>query len=75
MSRRLPESKTLIVKEGGGSSYIFSIVFITNLQGLEDIFGNPAFGGEVLDVGINRGDGSDGSSGGCGRRGSFGVSD
>ena len=72
---QLPVSKTLIVREGGGSSYIFFIIFIANLQGLEDIFGGPAFDGEVLDVGINGGDGSDGGSGGCGGRGSLGVSD
>ena len=35
----------------------------------------PAFGGEVLDVGIDGGDGSNGGSGGCGERGSFHVSD
>ena len=73
--RQLPKSKTLIVREGGGSGYVFSIVFIANLQGLEDIFGGPAFGDEVLDVGIDGGDGSDGGSGGCGGRGSFSVSD
>ena len=73
MSRRLPISKTLFVREGG-SGYIFFIIFIANLQGLEDIFGGPAIGGEVLDVGIDGGDGSNGGSGGCGGRGSFGVS-
>ena len=75
MSKRLPKSKTLIVREGGGSSYVFSIIFIANLQGLEDILSGPAFGGEVLDVGIDGGDGSDGGSGGCGGRESFSVSD
>ena len=69
------ESKTLIVREGGGGGYIFSIVFIANLQGLKDIFGGPAFGGEVLDVGIDGGDGSDSGSGGCGGGECFGVPD
>ena len=72
--RQLPKSKTLIVREGGGSSYVFSIIFIANLQGLEDIFSGPAFGGEVLDVGIDRSDRSDSGSGGCRERGGFSVS-
>ena len=75
MLRPLSESKTLIVREGGGSSYVFSTVLIANFQSLEDIFSGPAFGGEVLDVGINGGDGSDGGSGECGGRGGLGVSD
>ena len=75
MLRQLPKLKTLIVREGGGSSYIFSIVFIANFQGLKDIFGGPALGGEVLDIGIDGDNGSNGGSGGCGGRGSFGVSD
>ena len=71
MSRRLPGLKILIVREGGGSSYIFSIIFITNFQCLEDVFGGSALGGEVLDIGIDGGDGSNGGSGRHGGGGSF----
>ena len=74
MSRRLPESKILIVWEGGGSSHIFSIILIADLQGLEDAFRGFAFGGEVLDVGVNGGDGSNGGSGGYGEFRGFSVS-
>ena len=74
-SRRLPKSKILVVWEGGGCSNFFSIILIADLQGLEDVFGGPSFSGEILDVGINGGDGSNGGSGGCrGDRG-FGVPD
>ena len=64
--RQLPELKILIVRKGGGSGYVFSIIFITDLQGLKDVFGGSALGGEVLDVCINGGDRSNGGSGGCG---------
>ena len=74
MSRRLPESKILIVWEGGGSSHIFSIILIADLQGLEDVFRGFAFGGEVLDVGVDGGDGSNGGSGGYGEFRGFSVS-
>ena len=74
-SRQLPESKILIVWEGGGCSNFFSIILIANLQGLEDVFGGSFLSGEILDVGINGGDGGNGGSGGCrGDRG-FGISD
>ena len=73
--RQLPKLKTLIVREGGGSSYIFSVIFIANLQSLEDIFSGSALGGKVLDVGINGSDRSNGGSGGCGEGGCFDVSD
>ena len=73
--RRLPVSKILIVWEGSGCSHIFSIILIADLQGLEDVFGGFALGGEILDVGINGGDRSNGGSGGYrGFRG-FSVSD
>ena len=74
MSRQLPKSKTLVVREGGGSGYVFSIIFITNLQSLKDVFSGSSLGGEVLNVGIDGSDGSNGSSGRCGERGSFGIS-
>ena len=74
-SKQLPELKILIVRESGGGSYVFSIIFIANFQGLEYILGGPAFGGEVLDVGIDGGDGSNGGTCGCGGMGGFGVSD
>ena len=64
MSRQLPKLKILIVREGGGCSHIFSIILIADLQGLEDVFRGFAFGGEVLDVGVDGGDRSYGSSGG-----------
>ena len=74
-SRRLPELKILIVRESGGSSYIFSIILITDFQCLEDVFGSFAFGGEVLNVGINGSDGSNGGSGGSGGSGCFSIPD
>ena len=74
-SRRLPESKILIVRKGGGSGYIFSVILIADFQGLEDIFSGLTFGGEVLDVGIYGGDRSDGGSGGYRGEGYFCVSD
>ena len=74
-SRQLPKLKILIVREGGGCSHVFSIVLITDLQGLEDVFRGFALGGELLDVGIDGGDRSNGGSGGYrGFRG-FSVSD
>ena len=73
--KQLPELKTLIVRGGGGSCYVFFLIFIADFQSLEDIFGGPALVGEVLDVSINGGDGSDGGSGGCGGRGGFSISD
>ena len=75
MLRRLPELKILIVRESGGSSYIFSIILITDFQCLEDVFGSFAFGGEVLNVGINGSDGSNGGSGGSGESGCFSIPD
>ena len=73
--RQLPISKILIVWEGSGCSHIFSIILIADLQGLEDIFGEFALGGEILDVGIDGGNRGDGGSGGYrGFRG-FSVSD
>ena len=75
MSRQLPELKTLIVRKGGGSGYVFSILLIADFQGLEDIFSGSTLGGEVLDVGIDRSDGSNGGSGGCRGRGCLHVSD
>ena len=42
---------------------------------MEDIFGGLALGGEVLDVGIDRGDRSDGGSGKCGGDRGFHISD
>ena len=73
--RRLPISKILIVWEGSGHSHLFSVILIADLQGLEDVFGGFAFGGEILDVGVNGGDRGDGGS--CGYRGfrGFCVSD
>ena len=56
-SRQLPESKTLIVREGCGSSYVFLIFFIADFQGLKDIFRQFSLGGEVLDEQVD----------GCGR--------
>ena len=55
-SRRLPKSKTLIIREGGGS-HVFFIFFIADFQGLEDIFGRLSLSGEVLDEQVD----------GCGR--------
>ena len=66
MSGRLPESKILIVRECGGSSHILFFVLIADFQGLEDVLGGSAFGGKVLDVGINGGDRSNSGSGGSG---------
>ena len=74
MSRQLPKSKILIVWEGGGCSHVFSIILITDLQGLEDVFRGFALGGEVLDVGVNGGDRSNGGSGGYGGFRGFSVS-
>ena len=73
--KQLSELKILIIKEIGGSGYIFFIVLIADFQGLKDIFGGSAFGGEVLDVSIDGDDGSNDGSGRHGRRGSFSVSD
>ena len=64
MSRRLPISKILIVWEGSGCGHLFSIILIADLQGLEDVFGGFALGGEILDVGVDGGGRSDGGSGG-----------
>ena len=76
MSRQLPESKILIVRKSGGHGHVFSIILITDFQGLENVFRGFAFGGgEVLDKGIDGSDRSNGGSGGYrGFRG-FGVSD
>ena len=73
--RQLPKSRALIVREGGGSSYVFFFILIANFQGLENIFGGSALGGEVLNIGIDGGNGSNGGSGGCGGGGCLGVSD
>ena len=74
-SGRLPISKILIVWEGSGHSHLFSVILIADLQGLEDVFGGFALGGEILDVGIDGGDRSDGGRGGYrGFRG-FSISD
>ena len=73
--RRLPESKILIVWESGGHGHVLSVIFITDLQDLEDVFRRFALGGEVLDVGIDGGDQSNGGSGGYGGFRGFGVSD
>ena len=75
MSRQLPISKILIVWEGSGHSHLFSIILIADLQGLEDVLRGFAFGGEILDVGVDGGDRSDGSSGGYRGFGGFSVSD
>ena len=64
MSRRLPESKILIVWKGSGCSHIFSVILIADPQGLEDVFRGLALGGEVLDISIDGSDGSNGGSGG-----------
>ena len=69
-SRQLPILKILIIWEGSGSSHLFSIIFIADLQGLEDVFGGFALGGEILDVGVDGG----GSGGYRGFR-DFSVSD
>ena len=74
-SRQLPESKILIVWEGGGCSHVFSIILIADLQGLEDVFRSFALGCEVLDKGIDGGDRSNGGSGGYRRFRGFSVSD
>ena len=74
-SRRLPILKILIVWEGSGCGHLFSIILIADFQGLEDVFGRFALGGEILNVGVDGGVRSDGGSGGRkGFRG-FGVSD
>ena len=49
MSRQLPESKTLFIREGGNGGHIFFVIFIANLQGLEDILRHLSLSGEVLD--------------------------
>ena len=72
-SRQLPELK--ILRESGGCGHVLSIILITDLQGLEDVVGGFAFGGEVLDEGINGSDRSNGGSGGCGGDSGFSVSD
>ena len=73
--RQLPESKILIVWEGGGNGHILSFILIVDFQGLKDVFGGSAFGGKVLDAGINGSDGSNGGSGGSGGSGCLGVPD
>ena len=73
--KQLPKLKTLIVRESGGGSYVFSIIFIANFQGLEDIFSGSAFGGEVLDVGVNGSDRHNSGSGGHGGGGGFSIPD
>ena len=74
-SRRLPILKILVVREGSGCSHLFSVIFIADLQGLKDVFGGFALGGEILDVGVNGGGRSDGGSGGYRGFRDFGVSD
>ena len=74
-SRQLPVSKILIVWEGSGHSHLFSVIFIADLQGLEDVFGGFALGGEILDVGVDEGDRSDGGGGGYRGFSGFSVSD
>ena len=74
MLRQLSKSKILIVWEGGGCSHIFSIILITDFQGLEDVFWGFSLGGEVLDESINGGDGSNSGSRVCGDDGGFNVS-
>ena len=73
--RRLPVLKILIVWEGSGCSHFFSIILIADLQGLEDVLGGFAFGGEILDVGVDGGGRSNGGSGGYGGFRDFCVSD
>ena len=74
-SRQLPESKILIVWEGSGCCHIFSVILIADLQGLEDVFGGLALGGEILDVGVDGGNRSDGGCGGYREFRGFSVSD
>ena len=74
MSRRLPESKTLIVRESGGDGHIFFVILITNFQGLEDIFGGLSLGGEVLDKQVDGCGWCDGRGSRQGRGSSFSVS-
>ena len=74
-SRQLPKLKILIVRESGGSSYVFSVLFIADFQHLKDVFRSPALSGEILDKGVDGGDRSDGGSGGCGRSDSLGIPD
>ena len=73
--RQLPKSKILIVWEGGGCGHVFSIILIIDFQCLEDVFSGSALSGEILDVGIDWGDRSDGGSRGCGGDCGFSVSD
>ena len=63
-SGRLPVSKILIVWEGSDCSHLFFVILVADLQGLENVFRGFAFGGEILDVGIDGGDRGDGGSGG-----------
>ena len=72
MSKQLSKLKTLIRGKSGGGSYIFTLVFIADLQDL--VFWHFAVGGEVLDIGINGGNWSNGGSGGHGG-GSFSIPD
>ena len=72
--RQLPELKILIVQESGGCGNFFSIILIADLQSLEDLFSGSSLSGEILDVGINEGDGSNGS-GYCGGDRGFSVPD
>ena len=74
-SGRLPVSKILIVWEGSGCSHLFSVILIADLQGLEDVLGGFALGGEILDVGVDGGGRSDGGSGGYRGFRDFSVSD
>ena len=75
MSRRLPISKILIVWEGSGCGHFFSVILIADFQGLEDVFGGFALGGEILDVGVDGGGRSDGGSGDYRGFRDFSVSD
>ena len=75
MSRRLPILKILVVWKGSSHSHLFSVILIADLQGLEDVFGGFALGGEILDVGVDGGGRSDGGSGGYRGFRDFGVSD
>ena len=63
-SRRLPVLTILVVREGSGCGHLFPVIFIADLQGLEDVFRGFALGGEILDVGVDGGGRSDGGSGG-----------
>ena len=74
-SRQLPILKILIVWKGSGCSHLFSVILIADFQGLEDVFGGFALGGEILDVGVDGGGRSNGGSGGYRGFRDFSISD